>query len=115
MELILTGFTSEGRVFRKVYFDRYNKRVIEVLISDKVVIRLGELIYEGAEHLRTLGLKLECERNDILDLFMRNKNESVKFAYYLHKEDMLVPFVGESELDRIAQQIIDKYVTEVTK
>lgn len=113
MELILTGFTSDGRIFRKVYYDKEGKRLIEILISDKVIVKVGDSVYDGINYLNSLGLKAECERTDVLDLFIRNKNEKVKFAYYLHKEDMLVPFVGEAELDRIAQQIVDGYILEI--
>jgi len=113
MELVLTGFTSDGRVFRKVYYDKEGKRLIEILINDKVIVKVGDLIYEGVNYLKPLGLKAECERTDVLDLFLRNKNEKVKFAYYLHKEDMLVPFVGEADLDRIAQKIVDRYILEI--
>ncbi|BDC17806.1 hypothetical protein [Acidianus sp. HS-5] len=132
MELVLVGITRDGKIIEKGFkttsgfldvqlsenFELFslNEKTTCIELGNKTIIN-GEETKEDCTSFMRRYVKCideilisfgKCNNIDLLE-DVKFANEKIKYLVYLVEEEIIVPFIGDNEMDALSFNIVNEY------
>jgi hypothetical protein len=132
MEPVLVGITREGKIFEKgfatsagfldiQFSSEYssfslNDKITCVKIKNKSILNGDEIDVDCVNFLKRYVKCIEdllnnfyhCNNKELIEN-VKFLNEKIKYIVYLKEDDIIIPFVGEEEMDSLSFKIMKDY------